>query len=121
MATKAKSSKGVLTPYLRASTSAASTLTFAPASARKVRELTKRASHQVKQLHLLMPLYQRTERILVPAGLKRMRDTSGIPPAQKDAGALLHALNHELQISINKLTDMVAVLQAHVEEAEEAN
>ena len=119
MATKSKSSKGLRTPNNRAS--ASSTLAFTPYSGRKVRELAKRASHQIKQLHLLMPVYQRTERILVPAGLKRMRDTSGISAAQIEAGALLFSVNHEMQMLINKLTDTVAVLQAHVEEAGEAN
>lgn len=87
---------------------------LSPNASRRMRVLTHRASTQIGQLHLLVPLYLRTERILAPEGLKRMRDTSGIPVAQKEAGALLYALNHELVLFISQLADTLAALQAEV-------
>ena len=118
MVTKAKSKTGLRASSNRTSSA---TLSFTPSSARKVRELTNRASHQINQLRLLTPLFTRTERLLVPAGIKRMRDPSKIPAAQQEAGALLHVLNHELQLFIDRLTDTIAVLQVHVEEASDAS
>ena len=104
---------------LRKPRSSAASLTFSANSSRRVRDLTKRASTQMRQLRMLLPLYQRTERILMPAGLKRLHGTSSIPVAQQEAGTLLYTLNHELVQLMNKLTDTLAALQAHVDEATE--
>lgn len=115
MVTKAKSPIDVRAPQRRSTS-----LTFSANSSRRVRDLTKRASTQIGQLRRLIPLYQRTERILMPAGLHRMRDTAGIPVAQQqEACALLYAANHELRLFIDRLTDTLAALQAQVEEAME--
>jgi hypothetical protein len=113
MVTKAKKSP----MDLRAPRKRSVSLTFSHDTSHRVRVLTQRASTQIGQLRQLMPLYQRTERILMPEGLKRMRDTSGIPAAQLEAGAMLYALNHELVLFMNGLTDTVAALQAYVEDA----
>jgi hypothetical protein len=94
-------------------------LTFNPNSSRRVRDLTKRASAQISQLRRLLPLYQRTERILLPAGLKRIPDSTGRLSPQVEAGTLLYTLNHELVQFMDRLTDTIAALNAHVDEAVE--
>lgn len=84
-------------------------------SRRKLLELSSRASQQVTQLARLIPVYVTTETLVVSKVSRHQSDDS--TPLRQDAGAVLRALNREMQALTTRLTDTLAVLNAHVEEA----
>lgn len=84
-------------------------------SRRKLLELSSRATLQVTQLARLIPVYVTTETLVAPKGARHQSDDS--TSSRQDARAVLRALNREMQALTTRLTDTLAVLNAHVEEA----
>lgn len=78
----------------------------------KVRSLATQALDHASYMTLTLQAYLALEKLITP--MNRAEASDDIPPSRAELGALLKAVNDQLQTQVHQLADTATVLQALV-------